>query len=251
LPADATFERSPLTPEITARGGASVGWVEGKSAFLRNPAAESSGRSSFSAAYSQPFGVDDLSEGLLSYSRTIAGRGTIGLGWGRFGATGYHEDRQSVAVSWGEKIGRVGLRLERFSLGIDGFGSRAGFGVNVGGVLKIRPELQLGMALNSLNRPEIPNPLPRSVEVGFGLQAIPELALMTDLRFADDSAFQIRAGGELTVSPHFVLRAGMHNRPWAVTLGFGIQLRSVVVDYAWVNHSRLEGTHQIAVGWEL
>jgi len=247
--AESAFERLPLVPQVAARGGTSVGWSEGKSAFLWNPAAEISSSAILSATYSKPFGIDDLAEGLLSYSHTIANSGSLGLGWSRLNATGYHEDRQSVAFSWGKELGRVGIRLDRFGIGIDGFGDRAALGVSVGGVLKIHPSVRMGVAANSINRPKMPRPLPRSWEIGIGLQAIPELLLVTDLRKVDDRAVQIRAGGELLVSRHFSLRAGMHNQPWEIVVGWGIQLQLLVIDYAWVNHSRLDGTHQIAVGW--
>ena len=247
--ADAAFERAPLVPQITARGGTSVGWSEGKSAFLWNPAATVSSRGALLTGYSQPYGVDDLAEGILSYSHTLADYGSVGLGWQRLRTTGYHEDRQSVAAGYGNRIARAGVRLDLFGIGIDGFGSRSALGVSIGGLWKASASLRLGVAFDLLNRPKIPSSLSRSLALGVGVQATPHLLLVADLRRMADVDLQIRAGGELSIGQHLVLRGGMHNQPWEVTAGWGLRIASLVIDYAWVNHSSLDGTHQISLGW--
>lgn len=249
--ADAAFERAPAVPQITARGGASVGWAAGKSAFLWNPAANISSHRVLSTAYSQPYSVDDLAESTVSYSHTVMKGGSVGLSWQRFHTTGYHEDRRSVAMSYGSRTVRAGLRLDLLGIGIDEFGSQSALSVGIGGLWKTKSGLRIGMTLAPLNRPKIPNPLPRSVAVGMEVRTTPNLLLVADLRRTTDVDVQILAGGELSVGKHLVLRGGMHNQPWEVTAGWGLQIRSLVIDYAWVNHSSLDGTHQIAISWAI
>jgi hypothetical protein len=248
--ADAAFERPPLVPPIMARGGASVGWPEEPSALLWNPAGKISSHASFSTAYSRPYSVDDLDEGILNYGHTVAKRGGLGLSWQRFRTAGYYEERQAIAASYGHQSVRAGVRLDRFRIGIDGFGNRSALGVNVGGLWQINEDLQLGIAADALNRPQIPHPLPRRFVVGIGLRVRPGLLLVMDVRKETDVNVQILAGGELSVGHHLMLRAGMHNQPWEVTAGWGLRIRALVVDYAWVNHARLDGTHQIALRWD-
>jgi hypothetical protein len=139
--------------------------------------------------------------------------------------------------------------LDLFGIGISGFGNQSALGVSIGGLWEVSANLQVGVALSTLNRPRIPRPLPRSVAWGIGLQATPDLRLLIDLRCATDVDVQVLAGGELSINKHLVLRGGMHNQPWEVTAGWGLRLRSLVIDYAWVNHSSLDGTHQISIGW--
>ncbi|MCZ6681301.1 MAG: hypothetical protein O7E52_29125 [Candidatus Poribacteria bacterium] len=247
--AEGAFERAPLVPQVAARGGTSVGWAEGKAAFLWNPAAKISSRAVLSTAYSQPYGIDDFGEGLLNYTHTVRDRGSLGLSWYRLHTTGYHEDRRSAAISYGNRLARAGVRLDQLAIHIDGFGSRSALGVSFGGLWHIHTGLRLGLALNSLNRPKIPNSLPRSVALGIGVQATPDLLLFADLRHAADVDVQLLAGVELAIGQHLVLRGGMHNQPWEFTAGWGLRIRSIVVDYAWLNHARLDGTHQLAIGW--
>jgi hypothetical protein len=246
---DAAFERTPLVPQVLARGGAGVGWTEGNAAFLWNPAAKPPFRAVSQAAYNRPFGVDNLDEGILSHSHRIASHSALGVSWQRLQTDGYHEERQSVAVGHGNGVWRGGVRVDMFGVKIDGFGSQSTPGVSVGGLWFIRDGLQLGAAFDALNRPKIPGPLPRRIAVGVGVQARSDLQLFLDARWIEDVALQILAGGELSLGRHFRLRVGMHNQPWEATGGWGVQVGAILVDYAWINHSSLGDTHQISVSW--
>ncbi len=178
-----------------------------------------SSRAALLTAYSQPFGIDDLAEGILNYSHTVTDDSSLGLSWCRFRTTGYHEDRRSAAVSYGNRIGRAGVRLDLFGLGIDRFGSRTALGVSVGGLWKVNPNLRVGITFDSLNRPKIPNPLARNVAFGVGVKVTPDLLLFVDLRGETNVDVQILAGGELSIDRYFVLRAGVHNQPWEAAVG--------------------------------
>ena len=60
--------------------------------------------------------------------------------------------------------------------------------------MKVRENLHIGVALRPVNRPKIPDSLPRSWEVGIGLQAIAEQPVVAVVQAVSDSAVQIRAG---------------------------------------------------------
>ena len=244
----ANFERPLLSPRILAMGGACIGFAEGPLAGHWNPASIAVGEMAFAAVYSRPFGINELAESILGYEQSLGAFGNSAFAWQRFGTTNYHEDIVSMVYSrhvLSHLI--IGAKLEHLSTGIYGFGSTAAFSYNAGILWQVNTNVRLGAAALRLNRPKIPGRLPRIWACGLALKTTNNMTLTADVRKSTKKKLDILVGCELRISPAFAFRAGVHNHPWQVALGWGVDYNWILIDYAWLSHPILDGTHLVSV----
>ena len=244
----ASFERPMLTPRALAMGGAFIGLAEGSLAGHLNPASIASESASFSASYSRPFGINELTESILSYEQTLGYVGNSAFAWQQFKTTGYHEDTLSMVYNrkaWSNL--NIGVKVEYLNLGIHGFGSTDALGFSSGILWQAKENLRLGAAFLRINRPKAPHSLPRTFAVGIALKPAKNMTLTADMRKNSSQKIDTLAGCEININPTFVIRTGVHNHPWQVTFGWGVRYDWVRLDYAWLSHPSLDGTHLVSV----
>jgi len=207
----------------------------------------------FTAVYSRPYNISELSESQLTYGQILFEKTHLALSWHRLSLAGYSEDLFSFSMGYSIADWSVGLSLDRFRLSIEEFGVCSKFGSDLGLQWSVNENLQAGLIFNEINRPGLPDRLPRKLSGGIAVKASPELLLCFDLRKSSDPSLslknklQVRIGGEYKLYSNFLIRAGVSNRPWKTSAGLGIKFMSYEVDYTWLNHPSLKSTHQIAV----
>lgn len=243
LSAYASFERLSLNPRVSAMGGASSCSFDA----CRTPAAIPPNKYNFSAVYSRPYNIPEISESQLSYGQILFEKTHLALSWHRLSLAGYNEDLFSFSLGYSIAGWSAGMSLDRFGLSIENFGNRSKFGFDLGLQWKVNKNLQAGLTFNEINRPELPEQLPRKLSAGIALKASPELLLCSNLRKISDHKLQTQIGGEYELSRNFLIRAGVSNRPWKTSAGLGIRFMSCEIDYTWIDHPALQATHQISV----
>ena len=244
----ASFERPMLTPRALAMGGAFIGLAEGPLAGHLNPASIPSKGSSFSAAYSRPFGISELTESILGYEQTLGYIGNSAFAWQQFKTTGYREDTLSMVYNhnaWSNL--NIGVKAEYLNLSIHGFGNDYSLGFSSGILWQANEKLRLGVAFLRINRPKAPYRLPRTFAVGIALKPAGNMTLTADMRKNSSEKIDTLSGCEININPMFVIRTGVHNHPWQVTFGWGVYYDWVRLDYAWLSHPNLDGTHIVSV----
>jgi len=246
--ASASFERTLLSPRILAMGGAYTGFAYGPLAAHWNPASIGSEGSAFSFAYSRPFGIGELTESILGYEQSLGAMGNTAFAWQRFKAAIYREDTLSIVYNREAPLNlNIGAKVEYLNLGIHQFGSASALGFSSGILWQINENIRLGAAALRINRPQIPHSLPRTFAIGIALKAAKNMTLTADMRKSTAQKVDILTGCEINISSKFAIRAGVRNHPWQIAFGWGVTYDWFYLDYAWLSHPSLNGTHLVSV----
>lgn len=131
--------------------------------------------------------------------------------------------------------------------GID-LGGVAGLGVDVGLQASLRDRTWMGLAIKNINAPKFGSseseaPALRKFVAGLGYAPYYGLKSSFEVEKVFGRDVQYRAGLEYAIMEWFTLRAGISTYPSQLTLGFGVQKSFFKVDYAFVSHPVLSGTH--------
>lgn len=255
VPTRAGFERLDMSGRAVALGGAFTGLANSAYAVFYNPAGLSRlvmREASF--FYSRPFGFSELSYFSVVYADPLLlpqGAGTIGVAARRYGFDLYNETTFSLAYSNAlERKFFYGATLTYNSLAIQGYGSAAAVGIDVGAMMLVTPELSLGFAATNLNRPtvgEAQELLTQTYTLGASYRVLPNLRLLIDAEKDVRYPLSVKSGAEFEPVPYLSVRAGFSTEPSRITGGVGIHYAGVDLDYAIYTHQDLGLTHQLSV----
>lgn len=233
-------------------GGAFIGLAEGALASHWNPASIASGETVVFAAYSQPYGIDELTENILGYEQKLGTWGYSSFAWQRFGLAHYREDILSIAYGLKARSNFIiGVKAEHLNLSINGFGSTSALSYNFGTLYNFADNLSFGATVLRINHPKMPDILPRILACGVAIKGAPNLLITADMRKSNAPKIDVLIGTEINISSHFALRAGIHNHPWQIATGWGVNYGWFSLDYAWLSHQSLDGTHQVGASFKL
>jgi len=233
-------------------GGAFLGLAEGALASHWNPASIASGETVVFAAYSHPYGIDELTENILGYEQKLGTWGYSSFAWQGFGLEDYHEDILSIAYNFNALSNLIiGVKVEHLNLSINKFGSTSALSYNSGILYNFSDNLNFGATFLRINRPKIPDILPRILACGIAMKVSPDFILTMDIRKSNASKVDFLIGTETKITSNFFFRAGIHNHPWQIAAGWGFNYGWFNLDYAWLNHQSLDGTHQVGASFKL
>jgi hypothetical protein len=146
-------------------------------------------------------------------------------------------------VDYGQSAGQSGDGSD----GID-LGSVAGLGVDVGIQASLRDRAWMGVAVKNINAPsfgssESEAQAPRKFVAGLGY--MPYYGLTTSFEVEKVMGFdaQYRMGLDYAINDWFNIRAGVSTYPSQLTFGFGVKQSFFKLDYAFISHPVLGGTH--------
>jgi hypothetical protein len=131
-------------------------------------------------------------------------------------------------------------------------GSSSTFGLDVGVQASLWQRTRVGAALVNLNNPTMGNPtphdLPQIFRAGICYEPLETVSTVigTERILGHDVEFSI--GSEAWIFPELALRLGVTSDPNRFTAGFGIRVRQLQLDYAYLTHPELPGTHQVSIG---
>jgi hypothetical protein len=252
-PAGAAFEKQETNAASGAMAGLGLARPQSPSALFENPAWLGSSRLlSGSVFYTRLFDLTDLSYQTVSLEGSLKEFGW-GLGATDFGNPLYRE--QTLALGGSVPAGpraRLGLALKGFRTRISGYGEANTWGVDLGAAGWIRHDLTFGACATNLNRPKIGKAgeeLPQSLFAGALYRPFPMLTIGSGLEEDPRYGTSFKAGSEIQVGRHLLLRGGMRTNPNALTAGFGVALRGLVFDYSLRTHPTLGATHGFGLGY--
>lgn len=255
FPAFSAFEDLEVGARPLGMGSAFVAIADDVNGVYWNPGGVGwAPRSQFTAFYSQPYNLKELSLGAVGSVHRLP-RGCLGLGYQTFGNRLYQEN--TYLVAYGHSLGKrisLGASLKFMQLRIDGYGSDTTLGLDLGLRAKLTPKIDWGICAKNLNVPKmgmVGEKLPQSLSVGFGFRPVKGLIIgwdvYKDIRFPS----QIRVGQEYKVLPGLTLRLGVGTNPSRFAAGFGLKLKVVSLDYALFTHQVLGNTHQTSLTLDL
>lgn len=167
------------------------------------------------------------------------------------------------ALSFGYSINLLSVGYGVNSAGLSGDGSdgvglssATAVGVDLGFQAALRNRSWMGVFIQNINQPTIGSGAidyyaTRKVVVGAGYQ--PYYGLTTSLAVEKvlGGDFQYNAGVDYSVLKWLDIRAGLNTYPSQISLGAGIHLGPVGIDYALVNHPILPSTHIISFDFSM
>ncbi len=200
--------------------------------------------------YQKPFGLSEINFGTLALSFPIWNR-RVGLGALTFGNGLYRE--QALSLTFSHHYQRklfygVGLRYQ--TVHIEGYGSGGAVGLDLGILVPLSSEINLGFVAKNVNRPTIGQTdehAPQIFSSGVSVHPLNNLILnfeiFKDVRFAAEARF----GCEFKPLANLAIRAGAANHPSRFSAGFGVAIQRVAIDYAFFTHNDLGLTHQTSL----
>ncbi|HUL43033.1 MAG TPA: hypothetical protein VLY03_01610 [Bacteroidota bacterium] len=245
------FEFTPMGARPAAMGGAYTASGEDAWVLFSNPAGLAHNTSFNISLFSSPapYGLPELSTSGLAVA-FHPGAGTIGAGVRRYGFSLYHE--LSGGISYARSIDPValGFTLTCYNVSIQNYGSASTLGIDAGLLVSLSEHVRWGMAFLNVNAATIGashEPLPRRFSAGFSYQPAGRSSFFCDM--VKDSGFDadLRAGFEYWIVDAFAIRAGMKNEPSEISGGVGVRWGSLEVDYTYVSHADLGGSHLASI----
>ena len=146
-------------------------------------------------------------------------------------------------VNYGQSAGLSGDGSD----GID-LGSVYGLGLDVGIQASLRDRAWMGVAVENINAPKFGSSeseaqAPRKFLAGLGYMPYYGLTTSFEVEKVAGRDAQYRMGLDYAITEWFNVRAGVSTYPSQLTFGFGVKQSFFRLDYAYVSHPVLNGTH--------
>lgn len=181
--------------------------------------------------------------------------GTAGVSIFRFGDDLYSE--QIISLGFANQLGNtsLGARLSYIQYRAEGFGTHGAFGINVGGITKITPQISIGAWVQNINQPKInfdaKEKVPVKLMVSVSFKPTEKFTLVSELE--KDVLYSVlwKTGMEYIIHKKFFARAGFNIQPNAMFLGAGFQGWRVKIDYAFQGFTQLGAAHQASASYRI
>lgn len=247
---EASFEDLPVGTRANGMGYAYVAVANDPSLLFLNPGGLGQiSNWQCSGFYAQPFGMRELAYQTFSWLKQFSWGG-LGVGFQHYGYELYRE--QTLTVGWGNCYRQkflLGVALRNYRLNIKNYGADVTWGIHLGFVLKLQPNLHLGFVAKNLNRPHIGRSkelLPQIWCTGIAIRPTPHFLFAFDLYKDVNFSLESRFGTEWHLGNFFVLRSGFCLTPSRWTFGGGLKVAPLTLDYAVCTHAVLGLTHQLS-----
>lgn len=247
----AAFEFKEVGARAQALSGAYTALCLDASSPYWNPAGLGAVRKmEFMSFYNQLYSLKEIN--FFGSSFAFPTRiGTFGMAFSQIGSPLYKE--QEFYLSHGIKLVRpiyVGYSLKGMFLTIDQFGKGKTFGLDASILSYLTPALTLALSFKNLNRASMgksEEPLPQGFLIGMANKIVPGLVLTGEIERMTPAPLIIKTGIEYGLTSSFKFRGGFSGAPLKFSGGFGLRLKKVELDYAYLSHEALLGTHTFSL----
>lgn len=242
--AEAAFENRALSVRAEGMGGAFTAIADDTGAVYYNPAGLSQiTLQEITFFHTHPFNLSKLEQNLINFVKPIK-EGGSGFSYQQFIACdNYKEEILTFGIS--TFVGKnlcIGINLKKLYLEIGGYGQVVGLGIDVGGLYEISPKVTIGFAGFNLNNPLID--VKKNYNLGLSINPKENLLIAIDIEKSARFNSEIRIGQEFWVTNNLCLRAGLKKHTTTQpTLGLGILINLIQLDYSYIFHPALGQTH--------
>jgi hypothetical protein len=175
--------------------------------------------------------------------------GAWAFAYDRFGVPDYREQEVLLARSilFSESVS-FGAALKGLHLRIADFGSALAWAADAGFELRLKERWTASLSARNLNRPRLgPVSPPSGFLAGLSYRLAEFLRIEARLDQSSGGPLSFRSGLEGDAG-RIRLRGGWNSQTASFSGGFGLEVRSVRVDYAYVQTSALAPSHVLSVG---
>lgn len=177
----------------------------------------------------------------------------MGAGYNIFGKNDYYKENQ-ITLGTGIKMTEylsIGANLKYFQLSFASpYGEHSAFGFDLGSLVNIKEKAQFGIALKNINQPEIiknSDDIPFSCSFGISLYPYKQITLSAELYKTESEEEELRFGQETKILNSLALRFGMKSSPPCYSVGSGVELDRLKLDYGYLSHPTLGGSHKLTL----
>ena len=258
----ALFESKGLSARYLSLGGGCTALSGEPSTMAANPGGLGFySRKGIQSSWSQLFNLRELSSGdfyfIYPLKRFLWTKSlTFGLGLNIFGQPDYYQESK-ISLALGHRMQdalSIGVSVKYMKVSFPApYPSFSTIGFDSGVLIRIQDKAQIGGAIENLNKPQVvkgSEDIPRIWHLGFAVFAFEDVILTVDL--VKDSEFepQLKFGQEIRISKKLALRFGMATEPVTYSVGTGFEWENIKMDYAFMSHPSLAGSHKVSICFE-
>jgi hypothetical protein len=252
FPAFAAFDNCGTSAKALSLGDACVALEDEASVISTNPGGLGFFKKiGFQASLSRLFDLDELSEKEFYFVYPFK---SFSLGGGTyiFGKTDYYQETV-LTLAFGYEL------KDYFSFGSNVKYMRVSFsptykalsawGADFGAIFKFDDKAQFGMVIKNFNQPELldnSDDIPTIFSSGIAVFPYEEVNLVFDFSYDKRYKGQLHFGQEVKLIKNLPLRFGIQTSPARYAFGLGFNFDKMNVDYAYLNHPVLGGTHKVS-----
>ena len=179
--------------------------------------------------------------------------GVFGINLSYFGFNAYNE--QKIGLAYGKKLGQklaLGIQINYFRsyIGAD-YGSAQAVSFEIGIYSKLSEKLELGAHIFNPIGVEIGKNTPESIPIAFQLGLLyhidKNLLLATEVEKILDQKQSYKFGLEYLIGEHLSVRTGIATAPTLFTFGFGLKMKSFLLDIGTGFHQTLGFTPRVSL----
>ncbi|MCK4385834.1 MAG: hypothetical protein KAW52_06180 [candidate division Zixibacteria bacterium] len=252
IPALAAFDNCGASAKALSLGHASTALVDETSVVSSNPAGLGFfNRTGFQVSLSRLFEIDELSEKefylVYPFNSFSFGGGTY-----IFGKANYYQETV-LTFAFGYKLKDYlsfgsNLKYMRVSFSPT-YKALWALGADFGAIVKLDNKAQLGAVVKNFNQPQLldnSDDIPTVFSSGIAVFPFEEVTLIFDFSYDKRYKGQLHFGQEVKLIKNLPLRFGIQTSPAQYAFGVGFNFEKMDVDYAYLNHTVLGGTHKLS-----
>jgi competence protein ComEA len=246
------FEEIQTDARLFGMAGAGTALEDRTAAGFDNPALPGLAEELAASSGSQlPFGMKELGAFVGAYA-CRRGRTGAGLALSTMGSSLYRENSICGVLAYRlMEQASLGISADIGQLQIQGYGSCSHLSLGLGFLGRPVEWLSLGLAADNINRPPVGRQGEKvSQGLNYGVAAQPrgDVTLSFQAAARQGWPLQVRLGQEYRYGP-LALRAGISDRPNAISLGLGVSFRRLRLDYATRTHPDLGLSHCLTLNY--
>jgi hypothetical protein len=252
IPAIAAFDHCGISAKALSLGDASVALGDEASVLSTNPGGLGFfKKTGFQASLSRLFDLDELSEKefylVYPFKSFSFGGGTY-----IFGKTDYYQE-MVLTLAFGYELKDYlsfgsNLKYMRVSFSPT-YKALSAWGTDFGAIFKFDDKVQFGMVLKNFNQPKLldnSDDLPTIFSSGIAVFPYEEVNLVFGFSYDKRYKGQLHFGQEVKLIKNLPLRFGIQTSPARYAFGVGFNFDKMDVDYAYLNHPVLGGSHKVS-----
>ena len=255
IPALAAFDNCGGSAKALSLGHACGALGDEASVISTNPAGLGFfNRTGFQVSLSRLFDLDELSEKefylVYPFKSFSFGGGTY-----IFGKANYYQETVLV-FAFGCQLKdylSVGSNFKYMRVSFSPtYKALSALGMDFGAVVKFDYKVQLGAVVKNFNRPKLldtSDDIPIIFSSGIAVFPFEEVALTFDFSYDKRDKGQLHFGQEVKLIKNLPLRFGIQTSPARYAFGVGFDFEKMDVDYAYLSHPVLGGTHKISLSF--
>ena len=179
--------------------------------------------------------------------------GTSAFGVFRFGDELYSE--QIISTGFANQLGHtsLGAKLSYIQYRTQGFGTHGTWGINLGGITQLTPQISIGAWIQNINQPKLnfneKEKAPVKLLAAFSFKPSEKFLFVSELE--KDVLYRPiwKTGMEYNLHKKFFSRMGFNIHPSAFFFGVGFQSWRIKIDYALQSLTLLGASHQASASY--